>query len=171
MVSLFSQFPQKFLSTSRNCSSAELMEEIYKQIFCNAQIYQPILDILQQCERPEYEIYIGYCGLSETNQFGIIILNETYPEAVESQCQNYTQGCTPSCHAAFNTFKTALGCCVNAYNNSHLLYYNTSNPALWSACDIPTPGFCPSTCNSALRWDFPNITLMPVVLVVLNLQM
>jgi len=49
--------------------------------------------------------------------------------------------------------------------------YTTINPALWSACDIPTPGFCPSTLNSALRWDFPNITLMLVVLVVLNLQM
>jgi len=59
------------------------------------------------------------------------------------------EGCTPSCYAALNSFKTAFGCCVNFYNNSiYGNYRNTTNPDLWSACGIPTPGFCTSTLSS-----------------------
>ena len=156
-----------------NCSSVDVLEQTFTQIDCNPQVQQPILDIYQQCGLAEYELLIAQCGLSETNQFcRLLIANETHPRAVESQCQNYSEGCTPSCYVALNSFKTAFGCCVNFYNNSiYGNYRNTTNPDLWSACGIPTPGFCPSTHNSALRWDFPNITWTLVVLVVLNLQM
>jgi len=165
-------------TTSRNCSSVDIVEQIYAQIICNAQIYQPVLDIYQQCESPEYEFLIAQCGLSETNQFcALLIANDTHPRAVESQCQNYTEGCNPSCYAALNSFKTALGCCVNFYNNSiyYGIYRNTTNPDLWSACGIPTPGFCPSTLvsqpttssesNAALRLDFLTMVMLaPIVL-------
>ena len=62
-----------------------------------------------------------------------------YQQEVESQClkMDFTQECTNSCQAALNTFKTALGCCVK--------YTSNINRALWSACGIPFPEFCPST--------------------------
>ena len=180
-------------TTSRNCNGLDVLEQILTQIDCNSQIYQPILDIYQQCERPGYELLIARCGLSETNQFcGLLIINETHPQAVEFQCQNYTEGCTPSCYVALNSFKTAFGCCVNFYNNSiYGNYRNTTNPDLWSACDIPTPGFCTSTLSSqptvppttrvspmtsqptssSESSAAPNITMMLVLLVLLNMQM
>ena len=150
------------VATSRTCSGVEVFEQIHTQTTCNAQVFQPTLDIYKdlnkQCYYSEnvdyYELFIQYCGLNENNQFCLEVLNVSYPQVVVSQCQNYTQGCTRSCHMALNTFKTALGCCVNFYNGSFLRdysnsslrdYLNTTNPALWSACGIPMPEFCTST--------------------------
>jgi len=181
-------------TTSRNCSREDILEQTLTQVYCNSQIYQPILDIYQQCESPAYELSIAQCGLSETNQFcGLLISNETHPRAVESQCQNYIEGCTPSCYAALNSFKEAFGCCVNFYNTSiygNYLKRNTTNPDLWSACGIPTPGFCTSTLSSqptvppttrvspmtlqptssSESSAVPNITMMLVLLVLLYMQ-
>ena len=160
----------------RNCSRAEFTAQYYMQVLCNAQIYQSILDLYTQCERPEPQSTIAVCGLNENNQRCWQFINDP---TVVSQCQNYTQGCTRSCQTALNTFKTALGCCVNIYND------NRTNPALWSACGITIPGSCPSTLSSQpttlssqptrssapLRLDFPNITVMFILFVLLSIQM
>ena len=101
-------------TTSRKCSIEDRFENTYTQIVCNGQTYQPILDIYLQCERPTYELFIGLSGLSETKLCALSLNNsEMYLQEVESQCQNYTEGCTPSCYTALNTFKTDLGCCGN----------------------------------------------------------
>ena len=148
-------------TTSRNCSNAEALEEFYTQIYCNSQSYQPVLDIYIQCESPHYEESVAICGLSERNQLCAVLFNNSYPQAVYFQCQNYTQGCTPSCHAALNAFKAAMGCCVNFYNISGLDFYNVTNPALWSACGIPTPGFCTSTLVSQPTRSPNDSTALP----------
>ena len=148
-------------TTSRNCSSAEVHKQLHTQTTCNAQVFQPTLDIYKQCSRQVYEVFIRYCGLNANNQLCLVLLNNSYPQAVESQCQNYTQGCTRSCHTALDTLKTALGCCVNVFNATYTNYRNTTDPALWSACGIPTPGFCPSTLLSQSTGSPSDSTAVP----------
>ena len=83
-----------------------------------------------------------------TNELCGLLFNISYPQAVHFQYQDYTHGCTGSFHSAICTFKT-MDCCVNIYNGSYYSdYVNTTGPALWSACGIPTPGFCPSALSS-----------------------
>ena len=96
------------------------------------------------CESSLYEFFISVCGVNQNgDSCGVVFLinpNITlYQQEVESQClkMDFTQECTNSCQAALNTFKTALGCCVK--------YTSNINRALWSACGIPFPEFCPST--------------------------
>ena len=165
------------VATRRTCSGVEVIEQIYTQANCNARLFQPILDIYKQCYSNSglAEHFIQQCGLNENNQLCAVALynNNSYPQAVKSECQDYNQGCTRSCYTALNTFKAALGCCLHFYKLDRD-FLSTTNPALWSACGIPIPGICPSTLlpqsNSALSLEFPNITVMFVLLLLLNLN-
>ena len=156
------------VTANRNCS------EIYSHmpLYCNAQYFKPLLDIYKQCRNPVYEMFTILCGLNENNQLCVQFQNSSLQlVTIQSQCHDYVHGCTHSCHTAINTFKTTLGCCVNIYNASQYNYeyynitireYNGTDPTdpdLWSACGIPTPGFCPSTLLS----DLPSTTRVPTL--------
>ena len=116
----------------------------------------PVLDALNGNSVCQFltPILVDACGRLSNGELCVVDVSRnlatvrTLLVAVITNCSNFTttQSCPgSSCTIAIEQFRDSSGCCVNNIFNTSLRAGLPTSIALWDACGVSSPGFCPSS--------------------------
>ena len=160
-------------TTVASCDSATESLRATLSFSCTRQNIQPILDALREnnCDTFAQLNEIG-CGFRNgrfcyenflTTDTSIRVAG-ALTDATGSCLSEST--CSSPCASSISTLNEELGCCINLYNSSLLVYQTTSaggdlslfstitSNNLWSECGVTPPGICQTRLtDSAISFD------------------
>ena len=128
---------------------------------CTQTNIQPVLDALNRNSICQFltTMFVDACGQLSNGDLCLVDVSRNLATvrnllvAVITNCGSFltTQSCPgSSCTTAIEQFRDNSGCCVNNIHNSSITAASPgaalpTSIALWNACGVSSPGFCPST--------------------------
>ena len=137
--------------------------------FCDANCGQPVVDLLYDCNLPDFATILVYaCRENDNgNRCGAILqtLADT-GELAAASCLPRTVDCSPDCQNSLSNYRAMTGCCGNVTEIVNLfatgVEVEINNATLWDSCGLSVTGLCT---RGALRGVGKALTVTKVTFV------
>lgn len=147
--------PNSEIPTSQDL---EYCDSIRNDVFCLSGLGQRVVNISLSCGQSIEEEFTE-CARSESGAFcgSLVSLNTLTRRYLEGNCSRAITSniCSTQCRNHLETFRSELGCCINAHLNTSS-YQSTRlsvNYSLWNLCGVPLPAM--ECQNHGLNFNVP----------------
>ena len=137
--------------------------------FCDANCGQPIVDLLYDCNLPDFATILVYACRENDNgdRCGAILQTLTVTgNLAEDRCLPRTADCSTDCRNSLSDYRAMTGCCGNVTEIVNLfatgVEVEINNAALWDSCGLSVTGLCT---RGALRGAGKALTVTKVTFV------